>query len=142
MRSVSKYFRVREGSLELMREGPWALEKAWFLEISTLEKLPAEWQMITILTVSVWLPGLLVDLGLHSRKIEEWNMKQNREEHKIEFMKGTECNSEERQWLQSYIIKGKNKLISGWNSRYAPPMCTQRYVCEFVFKVGYMWVGL
>lgn len=73
MRSVSKYSRVRESSLELMREGPWALERGWFLEISTPEKLPAEWQMITILTVSVWLPRLLVDLGLHSRKIQEWN---------------------------------------------------------------------
>lgn len=38
-RSVSKHLGVRESSLELMREGPQALERGWFREISTLEKL-------------------------------------------------------------------------------------------------------
>lgn len=38
-RSINKCLRVRESSLDLMREGPQALERGWFWEISTLEKL-------------------------------------------------------------------------------------------------------
>lgn len=74
---VCEYF----SSLELtMWAMAWTLGRDWFWEISTLEKLriiifPAECQMTTVLTVSIWLPQLLIDLGLHSGKIQEQDMK-------------------------------------------------------------------
>lgn len=58
MKSISKYLRVGEHLLGLMRDSPHGLDRGWFQEYPHLRNLEIifldDRQMITDITVSIW----------------------------------------------------------------------------------------